>query len=283
MSIPSLSSTTIYKIVSNLVTLESITCNRTHSSMKSSITHSSTDTNLSNRKSGQSQKDKHKDNISSIMTRDNVMETANTNHTLTVDRSPQFETRSPPPLPSAPSAPPLKILFLSSDTGGGHRASAESLASQFQTHYPNSTYQFLDICKDLASPPFSSLESWYTHLSSHPSQWNMLYQVSNSPTVESILAFHFQITLERKVRRKIQSLNPDVVISVHPLMNLVPTLSCHRISCETGKHLPMFTVVTDLGSGHCTWFEKGVEKMFIASEQIRQVSTVTTSAIVLVR
>jgi hypothetical protein len=26
----------------------------------------------------------------------------------------------------------LKVLFLSSDTGGGHRASAESLAKQFQ-------------------------------------------------------------------------------------------------------------------------------------------------------
>ena len=30
----------------------------------------------------------------------------------------------------------LKVLFLSSDTGGGHRASAESLARQFQLMYP---------------------------------------------------------------------------------------------------------------------------------------------------
>lgn len=222
----------MYKIFSNLITVES-------------------STNLCSRKSGH---DKH------------IKMARDTTEALT-----QYEFKTPvTEIPSPP--PPLKILFLSSDTGGGHRASAESLAAQFLTHYPNSTYQILDICKDLASPPFSRLESWYSHLSSHPSQWNMLYKVSNMPTVESILAFHFQITLERKVRNKIQSLNPDVVISVHPLMNLVPTVSCHKISSETGRHLPMFTVVTDLGSGHCTWFEKGVEKMFIASEQIRQLA-----------
>lgn len=34
----------------------------------------------------------------------------------------------------------------------------------------------------------------------------------------------------------------------------------------------MFTVVTDLGSGHTTWFEKGVEKIFIASDSIRNIA-----------
>jgi 1,2-diacylglycerol 3-beta-galactosyltransferase len=34
----------------------------------------------------------------------------------------------------------------------------------------------------------------------------------------------------------------------------------------------MFTVVTDLGSGHSTWFEKGVEKIFIASDSIRNIA-----------
>ena len=34
----------------------------------------------------------------------------------------------------------LKVLFLSSDTGGGHRASATSLAQQFVKLFPGSAY-----------------------------------------------------------------------------------------------------------------------------------------------
>ena len=44
-----------------------------------------------------------------------------------------------------PSTAPLTILFLSSDTGGGHRASAMSLARQFELLHPGSTYQLLDV------------------------------------------------------------------------------------------------------------------------------------------
>ena len=46
---------------------------------------------------------------------------------------------------------PLKILFLSSDTGGGHRASAEALANQFQRLFPGTTYDLLDIWTDVDS------------------------------------------------------------------------------------------------------------------------------------
>jgi hypothetical protein len=40
---------------------------------------------------------------------------------------------------------PMKVLFLSSDTGGGHRASAEALGKQFQLLFPGTTYDLLDV------------------------------------------------------------------------------------------------------------------------------------------
>ena len=53
------------------------------------------------------------------------------------------------------------------------------------------------------------------------------------------------------------------------MMTNVPVVSCKKISQETGRHMPMFTVVTDLGSAHCLWFANGVEKMFVGSEQVK--------------
>ena len=160
------------------------------------------------------------------------------------------------------------MLFLSSDTGGGHRASAESLAKQFEELYPGSVYVLHDIQENEGTPPYNNLVKTYKHLSAHPSQWKIVYGVSNSRAFEMIADVHLKLMCERAVRKRIMSYDPDVVISVHPLMCNVPVLSCAKISHKTGKHLPMFTVVTDLGSAHCLWFANGVEKMFVGSQQI---------------
>lgn len=166
----------------------------------------------------------------------------------------------------------LKVLFLSSDTGGGHRASAESLGKQFQLLFPGTTYDLLDIVEKDGVPPYNSLVSYYKHLSGHPSQWKLVYSVSNSRAFELLADAHLKLMCERAVRKSIQSYKPDVVVSVHPLMTNVPVLSCSKISQATGKQLPIFTVVTDLGSAHCLWFANGVEKMFVGSEKVLELA-----------
>jgi UDP-N-acetylglucosamine:LPS N-acetylglucosamine transferase len=165
----------------------------------------------------------------------------------------------------------LKVLFLSSDTGGGHRASAESLANQFELLYPGSTYELLDVASEAYLPPYNSIVSYYKHLSAHPTQWKILYGFSNSKAMERVVDTNIKfmsLMCERSMRKKLKSYDADVVVSVHPLMTSIPNLSCTKISHETGKHLPMFTVVTDLGSAHSTWFAPGVEKLFVGSQQI---------------
>lgn len=178
---------------------------------------------------------------------------------------------SPSPFPSFSEADGegLKILFLSSDTGGGHRASSESLANQFQILFPGSTYILHDVIDDEKSPiNYFPLVKSYRHLSAHPTQWKILYEVTNSRAFEMIADANMKLMCERNTRKRIMSLDPDVVISVHPMMTNVPQLSCAKILNQTGKHIPIFTVVTDLGSGHCLWFANGMEKMFVGSDQI---------------
>lgn len=166
----------------------------------------------------------------------------------------------------------IKILFLSADTGGGHRASAESLANQFQIIFPGSTYDLLDVISLDTCMPYNKIGAHYKHLSAHPRQWKLVYEVTNSRAVEMATDLHIKLACEPRIRSRIKSYNPDVVISVHPMMNGVPAAACKKISQETGKHLPMFTVVTDLGSCHSLWFSSAVEKVFIASEQIRNLA-----------
>lgn len=112
---------------------------------------------------------------------------------------------------------------------------------------------------------------------------------------------HSTLSCERKIRRRIASYDPDVIVSVHPAMNNVPMIAARKISKVKGKHIPFFTyveiilwrfcmaccfltitlilfsrsgtlrwnsVVTDLGSGHCTWFHPTVDKLYLASERM---------------
>lgn len=55
-------------------------------------------------------------------------------------------------------------------------------------------------------------------------------------------------------------------------MNRTPIISTKKISKAVGKHIPFFTVVTDLGSGHAMWFHKNIEKMYVASDRIRKLA-----------
>jgi len=176
------------------------------------------------------------------------------------------------PPPTKIKQKPLKVLFLSSDTGGGHRASAEALAKQFIRHYPGTTYDLLDVWTLDGCLPYRTLVNTYKHLSAHPRQWKILYHLSNTLPYELIVDIHSTLTCERKIRRRIASYDADVIVSVHPTMNNVPMIATRKISKALGKYIPFFTVVTDFGSGHCTWFQKGVDKMYVASERIRRLA-----------
>jgi len=163
---------------------------------------------------------------------------------------------------------PLRVLFLSADTGGGHRASAESLAKQFLLQFPGSTYELADLWTDHGVLPYRTLVNSYKHLSAHPKQWRLFYWLSNNKLNELWTNTHSTIFCGKAIRERIKSFEPDVVVSVHPTMNFCPLRQTRKISKELGKHIPFFTVVTDLGSAHITWFEKNPDKLYVASDRL---------------
>lgn len=167
---------------------------------------------------------------------------------------------------------PLKVLFLSADTGGGHRASAESLAKSFQMHYPGTIYDLVDVWTDHGGWPYKKLVPTYKHLSANPKQWGLFYHLSNNFLYEIAYDFHSWLTCERRIRRRIKEYSPDVVVSVHPTMNNVPLIATRKISKKEGRHIPFFTVVTDFGSAHTTWFQKRVDKIFVASTRLAKLA-----------
>uniref|UniRef100_A0A7S4AQ71 monogalactosyldiacylglycerol synthase n=1 Tax=Pseudo-nitzschia australis TaxID=44445 RepID=A0A7S4AQ71_9STRA len=170
--------------------------------------------------------------------------------------------------PSTGDKRPMHILFLSADTGGGHRASAEALAKQFLIQFPGSTYELADIWTDHGVLPYRTIVNTYKRMSARPLEWKIFYHLSNTIVNEVFANVHSRATCGGRVKKRLESHNPDVIVSVHPTMNHCPLRSTQKTSKELGKHIPFFTVVTDLGSAHCMWFERKVDKLYVASDRL---------------
>jgi 1,2-diacylglycerol 3-beta-galactosyltransferase len=120
--------------------------------------------------------------------------------------------------------------------------------------------------------PYRTIVNTYKHFSSHPRQWRLFYYLSNSRANEIFANQHTRLVCGKDIKKRIESFNPDVVVSVHPTMNYTPLLQTQNIGKELGKHIPFYTVVTDLGSGHSMWFSKNVDKLYVASERLRKIA-----------
>lgn len=172
-----------------------------------------------------------------------------------------------------------KILILLSDTGGGHRASAGALEDALNQIYGSDALQItiLDIWTDYGNWPFNSFVAVYRFASENPWCWKMLYQSSCSPISRSLFLSSGYAVSGANFGRVFRSLNPDLVISVHPLCQHVPLQIMAEMERTSGSSMvapPFVTVVTDLGAAHPTWFHPRATRVYVPSDSIRQTALI---------
>ncbi len=164
--------------------------------------------------------------------------------------------------------PPEKrpsILFLFSDTGGGHRSAAEAIIEAIHLEYGDQLRtEMVDIFKDFAPPPLKYLPTLYPKIVRVPRAWGLGYHISNGRGRSRMITASAWPYLERSMRRLIVRHPSDMVVSVHPLAN-APVLRA------LGKVRPPFiTVVTDLVSVHAFWFHRKVDLCLVPTEAAQQ-------------
>ncbi|KAF3787185.1 A Probable monogalactosyldiacylglycerol synthase [Nymphaea thermarum] len=162
---------------------------------------------------------------------------------------------------------PKRILILMSDTGGGHRASAEAIKAAFNLEFGDEYQVYVtDLWSDHTPWPFNQLPRSYNFLVKHGALWKMTYYGSAPRLVHQP---HFAATsafIAREVAKGLMKYLPDIIISVHPLMQHVPL----RILRAKGllKKIVFTTVVTDLSTCHPTWFHKLVTRCYCPTAEV---------------
>lgn len=163
----------------------------------------------------------------------------------------------------------LRILILMSDTGGGHRASAQALKAGFDELYPGRfAIEIVDFITDYLPWPFNQMPKAYPFLSNDaPWLWKLLYG-GQQHKLSNLLAQVGSRMLVGSVNNVIDEHKPDLIISVHPLMQLVSMLAMAR----RPHRVPFVTVVTDLTTAHPLWFHRDVDAVYVASDNTRNMA-----------
>ncbi len=156
------------------------------------------------------------------------------------------------------------ILILMSDTGGGHRASAQALQAGFAERYGDRfQIEIVDLWKSYTPWPINVLPNTYSPLVSHGLHlWKLMWLISGQRYLTSPLLRAVEVLVRRSARTMFEKYQPDLVISVHPLMQKIPERVLHKYRPNT----PFITVITDLGSISPIWFHRRVDRCFVPTE-----------------
>ncbi|CAI0438575.1 unnamed protein product [Linum tenue] len=158
------------------------------------------------------------------------------------------------PLNGVESDRPKKVLILMSDTGGGHRASAEAIRAAFYEQFGDDYQVFItDLWSEHTPWPFNQLPRSYNFLVKHGTLWKMTYYASAPRLIHQSNFAATSMFIAREVAKGLMKYQPDIIVSVHPLMQHVPL----RILRAKGllQKIVFTTVITDLSTCHPTWLE----------------------------
>ena len=156
-----------------------------------------------------------------------------------------------------------RLLFLIADTGGGHRAAATAVERQMAA---SSSGEFeITILDPFASAKprmIGSTASLYGPITRHARWlWGGLYHATNSRSAVALLEGTVLRSVTGAVTEAIQRIDPDCVVSFHPLLNHVSVRAVHG----QARSIPVVTVITDLVDIHVAWACPDVDAVVVPS------------------
>uniref|UniRef100_A0ACD5ZK54 Uncharacterized protein n=1 Tax=Avena sativa TaxID=4498 RepID=A0ACD5ZK54_AVESA len=159
------------------------------------------------------------------------------------------------------------VLILMSDTGGGHRASAEALRDAFRLEFGDAYQVFVrDLGKEYGGWPLNDMERSYKFMIRHVRLWKVAFHGTSPRWVHGMYLAALAYFYANEVVAGIMKYKPDVIISVHPLMQHIPLWVLKWQSLQ--PKVPFFTVITDLNTCHPTWFHHGVTRCYCPSTEV---------------
>ena len=143
------------------------------------------------------------------------------------------------------------ILFVISDTGGGHRSAADAMIEAIRRlDGDRARCSMTDLLRETAVPLVRSAPEIYGYCSARQI-WlhDLFFRFTNEPQRIDFLSKLVYARARENIKQVLREHRPDLVVVAHPL-----TL---RLVCaarqEMRAQFPLITVVTDLATIHASW------------------------------
>jgi UDP-N-acetylglucosamine:LPS N-acetylglucosamine transferase len=162
-------------------------------------------------------------------------------------------------------AQPPRILFAISDTGGGHRSGAVAIEAAIQQLAEAGVEcHIVDMLTSTGVPVVSAAPNLYDQLST---RWlpvfDFFYRLTDGKRRVYAISSLVYAAAHRNILRALESVRPNLVVSVHPLVN-------HLVGNTRRTYRLRFrfvTVVTDLVSLHASWADPQVELCIVPTAE----------------
>lgn len=161
------------------------------------------------------------------------------------------------------------MLILFSDTGGGHRAAASALTDAIKLLDPTCVVTVADPLMAQGPAVVRRLASLYSPMIRRSrAAWGAVYHGSNTrPTFAAIRAV-FGRSVRKVLVEMITEHDPDVILSVHPLLNQLG----YQAIAKCGRPRALMTVITDLVDFHRGWTFSRADLVVVPTETARKVA-----------
>jgi 1,2-diacylglycerol 3-beta-galactosyltransferase len=170
---------------------------------------------------------------------------------------------------TADGRPPVRLLFLIGDTGGGHRSAAKAVAQALDRACPGSFSLYL--CDPLRGPYAPRRLRWIVGLygpaiRTAPWLWGMLWHAYGAPRVGGRLRRRLVSLAYVSVARAVSAWRPAVIVAFHA-MTAEPAA---RARDRSPGLPPVITVITDLITAHPSWRYAGVDRIIVPSAAVAE-------------
>jgi 1,2-diacylglycerol 3-beta-galactosyltransferase len=160
------------------------------------------------------------------------------------------------------------ILFLMSDTGGGHRAASRAIETALQEKHPGEfTTELVDVWKDYTPFPFNTLPNNYSRwVNVAPTSYSAQFWVGERLFTQRSWSRLYCEQMYPRMRRLYAEHPADIVVCVHSVFVRPAVYALRR----AGIDKPFITVITDYAWPTVLWYDNHVDRCLVPTEPAYQ-------------
>ncbi len=160
-----------------------------------------------------------------------------------------------------------RVLLLISDTGGGHRSAANAIAAALEEIVEPDAFEcrIEDVAAHCAFPLTQLGRGYSMALRYAPPVYGALYHATNGRRRYRALVRFCEPLYRERLRDLFLDYKPDVIVSVHPLLNHAALRARADAHME---NVPIVTVVTDLGKVHESWLTPQSNAVVVPAREV---------------